>query len=141
MSNVKYSRQREAILAFLKSTRCHPSADTVYAAVSRDIPNLSLGTVYRNLSKLCADGAAQKFEVDGCDRFDGDVRAHAHFVCTRCGAVSDIFTDYGAWLKDDAERKTGGSVSACAVVFRGVCAACRPAAFSSEILPPEKTEV
>ena len=85
-----YSRQRAAILEMLKNTKTHPSAAEIYAEVRKEIPNLSLGTVYRNLDELERAGQLQKvagkFQMD---RYDGDIALHAHFICTECGRVED----------------------------------------------------
>ena len=86
MAAIKYSRQREAIKHYLASTKEHPTADTVYLHVKEDFPNISLGTVYRNLNLLTDIGEAIKIPTpDGGDRFDGNVIPHNHFLCTSCG--------------------------------------------------------
>ena len=48
---LKYSRQRESIKNYLDTHRIHPTAETVYADMRKDFPNISLGTVYRNLNR------------------------------------------------------------------------------------------
>ena len=90
MAAIKYSRQREAIKHYLASTKEHPTADTVYLHVKEDFPNISLGTVYRNLNLLTDIGEAIKIPTpDGGDRFDGNVIPHNHFLCTSCGRLLD----------------------------------------------------
>ena len=77
---LKYSRQREAIKSYLASTTSHPTADTVYMHVRKEFPNISLGTVYRNLNLLTDLGEAVKITTpDGADRFDGNTNPHYHF--------------------------------------------------------------
>ena len=49
MKTLKYSRQRESIKASLMSRKDHPTADAVYASIREEFPNISLGTVYRNV--------------------------------------------------------------------------------------------
>ena len=91
MPAIKYSRQRESIKRYLASTREHPTADTVYTEVKKDFPNISLGTVYRNLNLLTELGEAIKISTpDGGDRFDGITEPHCHFFCKECGSVLDI---------------------------------------------------
>lgn len=125
MQTTKYSRQREALLEVLKGTKCHPNADWIYEKVREIIPNISLGTVYRNLSKLSTDGVIQKIEVGGGSvHFDADISPHAHLVCTQCEKILDIYTDYSLVLKSDAEEKTGAKVCRCSVVFGGLCETC-----------------
>ena len=94
MAAIKYSRQREAIKHYLASTKEHPTADTVYLHVKEDFPNISLGTVYRNLNLLTDIGEAIKIPTpDGGDRFDGNVIPHNHFLCTSCGRLLDLELD------------------------------------------------
>ena len=94
MATVKYSRQREAIKNFLMSRKDHPTAEVVYEHVLKAFPNISLGTVYRNLSFLVDNGQAVKVPCeDGSVHFDGNVMPHYHFQCTECGAVIDLDFD------------------------------------------------
>ena len=78
----KYSRQREEIKKYLSTRKDHPSADQVYAAMRQEIPNISLGTVYRNLTMLADTGEILRLRVgDGVDHFDYDTSEHYHFIC------------------------------------------------------------
>ena len=125
MQNTKFSRQRETLLSVLRDTKVHPNADWIYETVRKEIPNISLGTVYRNLSKLSADGVIKKLDVgNGSVHFDGDISPHAHFICSSCGAITDIFNDYSAALRNDVQNSTGARVDACCVIFEGVCKDC-----------------
>ena len=133
-STRKHSRKRDAILACLRGTAVHPSADWIYARLKPEIPDLSLGTVYRNLSLFREEGMAQSLGVvNGLERFDADTSPHMHFVCTRCGAVIDVD---GAQLPADlpAMGETAGRVSACRVTFSGICHACASDACASDLI-------
>lgn len=80
MTALKHSRQREAIKKYLMTTKEHPTADIVYLHVKKEFPNISLGTVYRNLNLLTDIGEALKIPApDGADRFDGNAAPHNHF--------------------------------------------------------------
>ncbi len=86
-----YSRQREAIVNVLRSVNTHPTAAEVYKMVRESIPNISLGTVYRNLAELSSKGEILKLSVgDGHERFDGDVSPHLHLTCRNCGLIEDL---------------------------------------------------
>lgn len=88
---IKYSRQRECILKNLQSRRDHPTADMVYESVRMEQPNISLGTVYRNLAFLAENGQILKISTGtGPDHFDGFTSPHVHFVCRSCGKVIDL---------------------------------------------------
>lgn len=122
----KHFRKREAILTCLRQTTTHPSADWVYARLKPEFPDLSLGTVYRNLALFKEQGLIQSVgTVSGVERFDGDIRPHAHHVCTACGCVGDL---QDASILEELSRLasciTEGSVSGCQLTFTGLCRDC-----------------
>ena len=127
----KYSRQRETVLKTLQGVTCHPSASWVYDQVRREIPNISLGTVYRNLSELRNAGEIISFTPgDGTERFDANTSLHYHFFCEGCHAVLDIpLPEYTA-LNRAAEEESGCLVKRHQLLFYGLCPACRKASQS-----------
>ena len=122
-----YSRKREAILQAVRSTTCHPTAEWVYQKLKPDFPDLSLGTVYRNLAQFKEDGViASVGIVRGQERFDGNTAPHTHFVCRRCGDVLDVPGDFL-----DPERIAQAalryrlSVDSCDLMLHGICGKCQ----------------
>ena len=86
-----YSRKREAILQAICSTKTHPTADWVYQTLKPVYPDLSLGTVYRNIAKFKEDGVIVSIGVvKGQERLDGNTTPHTHFICSECGRVIDL---------------------------------------------------
>lgn len=122
MAATRYSRQRELIYQSVCATRAHPTAEMVYAALKPHHPNLSLGTVYRNLHLLADEGKLVRMPFP-VERFDGDLHPHSHFCCEKCGAVSDVELAYDAAL-DDYPARLGHRVHRHAIVFYGLCAQC-----------------
>lgn len=122
----KQFRKRNAILSYLRSTDVHPSADMVYAHLKPEIPDLSLGTVYRNLSMFRQQGTiASVGTVNGVERFDGNIEPHVHFICTGCSAVIDMpQLQVPQKMTQTAETMLGGKVDACQLTFTGLCGAC-----------------
>ena len=122
----KQFRKRNAILAYLRSSDDHPSAEMVFANLKPEIPDLSLGTVYRNLSMFRQQGIITSIgTVNGVERFDGNVHPHVHFVCTDCGAVMDLHSmPVPEKMTRTAEELTGGRVDLCQLTFTGLCSAC-----------------
>lgn len=123
-STGKHFRKRDAILAYLRNTDEHPSAEMVLSHVRKEIPDLSLGTVYRNLALFKQQGLVMSLgSVDGVERFDGNVNPHVHFVCRHCGAVRDL---YSITLPEEilAQAKTCGKVEQWQLTFTGNCCAC-----------------
>ncbi|MBC2871875.1 transcriptional repressor [Acetanaerobacterium sp. MSJ-12] len=123
---MKYSRQRELVLAEVKSSREHPTADMVYAALKADNPSLSLGTVYRNLNLLAQMGQIHKIGMpEGSDRFDGRTDEHYHMLCQKCGRVYDVQLDTLSELDGQIQSQTGFLVHSHDLIVRGVCRACQ----------------
>ena len=121
-----YSRKREAILNTVRGTTLHPSAEWVYHELKPSYPDLSLGTVYRNLAQFKNDGVIISVgTVNGQERFDGATHPHSQFVCDRCGSVLDIEGGPGGEACSDISRRYGVNAVRCDVVFRGICAACK----------------
>ena len=118
-----YSKQREAILDVLRSTDTHPTANWIYEKVREKLPNISLGTVYRNLSSLTADGEIIKIEVgDGFEHFDGDISPHLHLYCRECGKILDqtLKSDYITRVAKENGFKTDTTI----YVAYGICTNC-----------------
>ena len=123
---LKKSRQREAILQCVLSHHDHPTADNIYMEVREDFPNISLGTVYRNLSLLTKLGKIQKITCDDhADHFDGELHQHAHFVCTSCGHLQDFPFQLEASSYEALHEKFDGSISEYSILFRGICSKCK----------------
>ena len=122
----KHFRKRDAILSYLQSTDIHPSADMVYAHLKSDIPDLSLGTVYRNLSMFRQQGIiASVGTVNGVERFDGNTIPHVHFVCTDCSTVIDMpKLQVPQAMAESAQNQIGGQVASCSLTFTGRCKNC-----------------
>lgn len=125
MPKLKYSKQRESIKEFLASRTDHPTADTVYMNIREKFPNISLGTVYRNLSLLSDIGEIMKITTgDGADRFDGNTAPHNHFVCTQCHSVIDLDMESIDNIVEIAGRNFDGQITGYVTNFYGVCGDC-----------------
>ena len=99
-----YSRQRESIKKYLDSHFTHPTAETVYLDIKEEFPNISLGTVYRNLNLLADMGEILRISLgNGPDRYDGRTSPHYHFICSQCGQVLDM--DIGPMPEIDAAAR------------------------------------
>ena len=118
------TRQRRKVYDTIKQTTSHPTADWIFERVRADVPKISLGTVYRNLSVLKDEGIIR--EIYGTDRrahYDADLSPHAHFICSDCGQIWDVF---GVPEVDWRTLKelVGCEVSEQNLDFQGRCAAC-----------------
>lgn len=120
---LKVTPQRQAVFRVLHGSTVHPTAEAVHAEVVRDLPMVSLRTVYQTLNDLTAMGELGQLDVGlGSARFDPNLDPHHHLVCDRCGRVDDVVV---AVLDAAAPADAGGfQVTRTEVVFRGTCAAC-----------------
>ncbi len=119
-----YSRQREAILSVLSSTKSHPTADWIYEETRKIIPNISLGTVYRNLSELSRSGEILSINVgDGKEHFDFDVSPHIHLSCRCCGNIIDAVPNTNPF--EDLQKKYGFTPETSVYVVYGYCEKCK----------------
>ncbi|MCF0228975.1 MAG: transcriptional repressor [Parasporobacterium sp.] len=121
------SKQRQAILDFLCTRKDHPSVEVIYNNVRDVIPDISLGTVYRNLNLLADMGTVKRIRgLDSVDHFDADIRPHQHFMCTECGRVEDIFLEDPSVVTamEDQVRRHHDSVTGSDIYFYGRCSEC-----------------
>lgn len=121
--STKQFRKRNAIYECLCSTDAHPSAEMVHSMLQQEHPDISLATVYRNLSKFKAEGKISSVAtVRGIERFDADITPHVHFVCSRCDAVIDLH--HAPMPQYEAEECDGCRIDSCAVTLVGICGSC-----------------
>lgn len=129
MAAIRYSKQREAIRNYLLSTKSHPTAEMVYEQIQKEYPNISLGTVYRNLNLLVKQGNALRLDCgDGVDRFDGYTEPHYHFYCKGCRNVMDLDMDPIDHIDHIAGAGFEGEILGHMVYFYGLCPNCRKTA-------------
>jgi Fe2+ or Zn2+ uptake regulation protein len=120
------TNQREAILKILINTRSHPTADDIYDEVRKEIPNISKGTVYRNLNVLQEMGQVRELNLDGTkSRFEVAIASHYHFRCENCGRVLDLDVPIHVELDCEIAKQTGLRISHHQLEFRGLCHGCQ----------------
>ena len=126
-TTTKQFRKRNAILAYLRQTKEHPSAEMVFNHLKPEYPDLSLGTVYRNLAMFKEKGEIMSVgTVNGVERFDGNTMPHVHFVCTGCSAVTDLpQIAVPEELNNRVTQETGGVIDTCQLTFVGICQTCK----------------
>ncbi len=124
----RMTRQRRLVLEELKKLKNHPSADYLFGVVRQKMPNISLGTVYRNLDVLVNSGQALKLDLAGGQcRYDGDMSPHHHIRCSVCSAIDDLSESAVAGI--DKPRVSGSDyvVTGWRMEFEGVCPRCQRA--------------
>jgi Fe2+ or Zn2+ uptake regulation protein len=124
----RYTEQRAAVFRFLRGTDIHPTADDVFTNVRRDIPDISLATVYKSLETLVGCGLAVKLSYgDGSARYDGRTDPHHHARCTVCGTVVDVPGRVSAAPVPADVGVAGFEVRGYRLELLGHCSGCQPA--------------
>jgi len=127
----RMTKQRRLIREILEESRNHPTAEMVYHEARKVIPDIGLGTVYRNLQTLLDEECIFELHCGRVSRFDGNMEPHSHFICTECGEVFDVKMDASSDLCRAAAASLPGHINACRVEFYGCCDEClkkKPAA-------------
>lgn len=122
---MKYSKQRNVILQNVLQRCDHPSVEDIYVSVKQEIPNISLGTVYRNLNMLVNMKQIRKIHIStGCDRFDKTLEIHAHFCCIKCNQIYDIMDSSLEGIYHIIEKNTAHHIILHDTVLIGICSSC-----------------
>lgn len=116
---MRNTKQKNLIYSIINNNRCHLDAYHIYELCKKEIPNISLGTIYRNLSNLVDEGKVVKIRVGDFDRYDINIM-HAHFICDKCGEIIDVFDNF----LDDIDYIHGNMVVNYEIKFNGICKKC-----------------
>jgi len=124
--STRMTKQRRTILRVLKGTTVHPTADWIYEQVKKEISNISLGTIYRNLNVLSEMGLIQTLDYGSTySRYDGNTNNHYHFRCIECDRIFDLQIDIFDKLNQNIEKETAFKVLEHRLEFKGVCSNCQ----------------
>lgn len=122
---MKYSKQRELVLAIVQNSMDHPTAESVYEEARKEMPNISLGTVYRNLKSLVENGKILQLKgFDEKDHYDKTLYDHGHMFCTECLKVYDMEDKWIQKYKTKVYEETGFVIKDYMVSIRGICKPC-----------------
>lgn len=123
----KNSRKRQALLDAISQSHEHPTAEMLYQALKPMIPELSLGTVYRNLGVLAEEGLIISVgHINGQERYDAITHSHPHFVCKNCGAVIDLdIPDNVSAMYDEIDKEFRCAPEGYSLTINGLCPECR----------------
>ena len=110
----------------LQNSVNHPTAEWLYNKLKLEFPDLSLGTVYRNLAILVEQGFVKKIDFGGVfDRFEANIAPHYHFICESCGSVSDLELPIDDSLDERVNKETPFLSRRHRIDFFGICDKCR----------------
>ena len=120
---IKPSIIRIRLYKYLKDNKLHPTAEGIYRELAKEIPTLSLTSIYNNLRLFVAKGLIQEIKIDGTEiRYDGDNKRHAHFSCINCKRILDLTIRCKSCLKLIA--KHNHHIIQEQIYFIGICEEC-----------------
>ena len=122
---MRYSHQRDIIYKSICSVKTHPVAEKVYSMVKLYIPNISMGTIYRNLAQLVDHGMILELNIDGVSHYDGNINIHQHFLCNKCQTIFDCEIPVEN-MADNVVGLENFDVQGCQIIFSGHCHVCKP---------------
>ncbi|MFO7816025.1 MAG: transcriptional repressor [Halanaerobiales bacterium] len=127
MTKTRMTKQRKTILKVLKNTDSHPTADSIYEEVKKEIPNISLGTVYRNLNLLAEKDKITVINyANDQSHYDGNTENHYHFRCNDCGQVYDLELNLlDNNFDSQVEKHSDFKVDNHRLEFYGLCPDCQ----------------
>jgi Fe2+ or Zn2+ uptake regulation protein len=120
----RQTRQLQVVWEAIRDEKSHPTADQIYEKVRAVMPNISLGTVYRNLQKLVAEKKLQVLTVDRAQHFDPLVEGHQHFICQKCDRVYDVFVSANEEIVSPSLSGEGFTVTSHRLALYGTCKNC-----------------
>jgi Fe2+ or Zn2+ uptake regulation protein len=125
-AGLRITPQRDLLFRLLEEAQVdHPSAESLHRRATREMPSISLRTVYAILEELQQVHSVRPLDLGtGAARFCTNVAPHHHLVCERCGRVRDVFVEIGP-VSLPAQQRAGFLIKEQTIVFRGLCAACR----------------
>ena len=122
---MRYSKQREVILEVVNHSFNHPTAEMVYDKVKEKIPNISLGTIYRNLNALADASLIKRISIPkDFDHFDHRNCDHYHFCCMKCHQLYDLPASKIEMLIHNCEKEEQVQITDCEVLLYGICKKC-----------------
>ena len=123
---MRYSKQRDLVYEIVKNSHDHPTADTIYLKAREEMPNISLGTVYRNLTELVESNQILRVIVPGdSDHFDHTLINHSHFLCKECKSVTDLNKVDVDDLITTIEKNNKVKILSNQISFIGICSKCQ----------------
>ena len=122
---MRFSHQRNIIYKSICSVKTHPAAEELYYMVKPHIPNISMGTVYRNLAQLLDHGMIRELKIDGVSHYDGNINMHQHFLCKKCQTIYDCEMPTENMI-DNVAGLDNFDIQGYQIIFSGHCQKCNP---------------
>lgn len=129
LSGLRSTPQRVVVYRVLVTQRDHPTADEVYARVRKQLPSISLATVYNCLEALVQCEVVRTVNIErGPTRYCPNLQPHAHFIDEDSGEAHDVELPAAVLDHVKSVLPAGMAASSVEIIFRGKTAAPKPAA-------------
>ena len=117
------TKQKKLVLDIIENSHKHPTAEEVFFEARQQMPNIALGTVYRNLNSLVDEGFVRRITLSGTpDRFDKKKCDHDHLVCQKCGKLKDVFL---TGIADEIKNNSGNEIISYELNAYYICDSCK----------------
>ena len=123
-NQMRYSKQRELIQEIVRMNSVHPSADWIYEKAKKIIPNISLGTVYRNLNQLVDNKSLKTVQHNGVVHYDGNTDSHSHFICDICSGIYDFYPPIDEMISS-LNKTSSHIIAGGQFQMTGICESCK----------------
>ena len=120
---MRFSYQRDIILKSIYEVDTHPTALDVFNMVQPHIPNISMGTIYRNLAQLSKENMILELNICGISHYDGNISPHQHLICKKCKTIIDCHTS-NDWNLDNIKKVKEFEIQEIDIKFFGFCKEC-----------------
>lgn len=121
-SGIKPSFARMHIYNYIKTSRNHPTVDTIYSDLVDTIPTLSKTTVYNTLNVLTEANLVKSLNLyENEKRYDIIDDEHSHFVCEKCNNIYDIPYEDTDLLPQGYEKF---KIREKQILLKGICDKC-----------------
>jgi len=119
---LRNTKQKDLVLKIINNSCNHPNATEIYDKAREELPNISLGTVYRILNNLVDKSKIKTIQtIDNIHRYDNIINKHDHFICVKCGKVEDVKKSFNKEVTTINNNK----VLDCDITYKGVCSKCK----------------
>lgn len=120
------TKQREAVLAVIRESEEHLTANEVFDGARAVLPGISFATVYNSLKYLKTQGliGEVRFGTDAATRYDRTLDRHDHAVCNKCGKIVDVHLAIPAELVEEAATRSQFEAESIELMLRGLCPEC-----------------
>jgi Fe2+ or Zn2+ uptake regulation protein len=120
----RVTSQRLVILRELRRRGQHATAEEIHRAVHRELPGVSVPTIYATLELFVELGLARRIDTGTAALYDAGLTPHQHAVCRRCGRVLDVEGRLNAGAFLGAARAGGFQPQGAELLIMGVCGEC-----------------